>query len=43
MDVPDFTREGWRTAKPLGIVTVDLAKMGLDAGAVKKDKAALNV
>ena len=28
---------------PLGIVTVDLAKMGLDAGAVKKDKAALNV
>ena len=43
VDVPDFTREGWRTAKPLGIVTVDLAKMGLDAGAVKKDKAALNV
>ena len=43
VDVPDFTRGGWRTAKPLGIVTVDLAKMGLDSGAVKKDKAALNV
>ena len=26
-----------------GIVTVDLAKMGLDSGAVKKDKSALNV
>ena len=28
VDVPDFTRGGWRTAKPLGIVGIDLAKMG---------------
>ena len=28
MDVPDFTRGGWRTAKPLGDLSVDLAKMG---------------
>ena len=27
LDVPDFTRGGWKTAKPLGIVDVDLAKL----------------
>ena len=43
MDVPDFTRGGWKTAKPLGIVDIDLAKMGLEGSAVKKDEAALNV
>ena len=31
MDVPDFTRGGWRTAEPLGIVTLDPAKMNLGA------------
>ena len=34
-DVPDFTRGGWRTAKPLGIEGIDLAKMdfrGVEAG-----------
>ncbi len=30
MDVPDFTRGAWKTTKPLGLVTVDLKKMGLD-------------
>ena len=40
-DVPDFTRGGWKTAKPLGIETVDVSKMGL--GTVKKDESALNV
>ena len=31
MDVPDFTRGGWKTAKPLGLVDVDLGKMNFDA------------
>ena len=43
VDVPDFTRGGWRTAAPLGIVSIDLEKMGVGAGSVKSDKAALNV
>ena len=43
MDVPDFTRGGWKTAKPLGIVDVDLAKLGLSASSVGKDSSALNV
>ena len=43
VDVPDFTRGGWKTAKPLGIVDVDLAKLGLDASSVGKDNSALNV
>ena len=29
MDVPDFTRGGWKTAKPADFGAVDLAKMGL--------------
>ena len=28
-DIPDFTRGGWKTAKPLGIESIDLGKMGL--------------
>ena len=28
VDIPDFTRGGWKTAKPLGIVTVDMSGMG---------------
>ena len=43
MDVPDFTRGGWKTAKPLGIVDVDLAKLGLSASSVDKDSSALSV
>ena len=41
--IPDFTRGNWRNVKPWGVVNVDLQKMGLDRGAVKKDNAALNV
>ena len=41
MDVPDFTDGGWKTAKPLGIVTVDMDKLGLKD--VIKDNTALNV
>ena len=43
VDLPDFTRCGWRTAKPFGLFDIDLWKMGLDAGSVKADKNALNV
>ena len=43
VDVPDFTDGGWKTAKPLGIVDIDLAKMGIDPAALKADKSALNV
>lgn len=43
VSIPDFTRGNWRNVKPWGIVNVDLKKMGLDKGAVSKDKAALNV
>ena len=43
MDVPDFTRGGWKTAPAFGIVDVDLAKMGLDVEKAKSDKSALNV
>ena len=40
-DVPDFTRGGWETAKPLGIETVDIGKLGISD--VRKDSSALNV
>ncbi|MBE6381812.1 MAG: twin-arginine translocation signal domain-containing protein [Lentisphaerae bacterium] len=40
-DVPDFTRGGWKTAKPLGIESVDISKFNF--GDVKKDDAQLNV
>ena len=41
--IPDFTRGIWKNVKPWGIVNVDLKKMGLDKGGVKKDNAELNV
>ena len=43
ISVPDFTRGNWRNVKPWGVVNIDLKKMGLDKGDVKKDNAALNV
>ena len=44
VDVPDFTNGGWKTAKPLGIVDIDLEKMGFNFGSdVKADTSALNV
>ena len=43
VDLPDFTRGGWKTAKPFGLFDIDLKKMGLEAGSVKADKNALNV
>ena len=43
VSIPDFTRGNWRNVKPWGVVNVDLKKMGLDSGGVKKDDAALSV
>ncbi len=43
IDIPDFTNGVWKTAKPLGIVDIDLAKLGLNADVLKKDANALNV
>ena len=43
MDVPDFTNGGWKTTPPLGIVDVDLSKMGLSQDRVQRDTSALSV
>jgi hypothetical protein len=32
--IPDFTRGAWKTAKPMGIVDIDLKKMGLESDKV---------
>ena len=40
VDVPDFTRGAWKTAKPLGDLDIDLSK--LEFKNVRRDKAALN-
>ena len=42
-DIADFTRGGWKTAKPLGIESVDLSKLGITVDDVKKDESQLNV
>jgi hypothetical protein len=42
-DVPDFTEGGWRSAKPLGIVDVDISKLDFNSSNVKRDDAQLNV
>ena len=31
LDIPDFTRGGWKTTKPLGLVDVDLGKLKFEA------------
>ena len=41
MDVPDFTRGGWRTAKSQGVIQCDMSK--IDLGEARKDDAALSV
>jgi hypothetical protein len=38
VDLPDFTRGAWTEAKPREIGTVDLVKMGIDPGNLKKDE-----
>ena len=43
VEIPDFTRGAWATAKPQHIDDVDLKKMGFDPSTATKDKAQLNV
>ena len=43
IDMPDFTRGGWKTAKPLGIVSVDVKKLGLGADKVRRDDSQMNI
>ena len=43
IEIPDFTRGAWKTAKPRAIGDVDLGKMGLDAGGVKAADGQLSV
>ena len=43
IDIPDFTRGAWRTAKPQHIDDVDLKKMGFDPSKAMKDDAQLTV
>ncbi|MBR1870878.1 MAG: Gfo/Idh/MocA family oxidoreductase [Kiritimatiellae bacterium] len=44
IDIPDFTRGAWQSAEPLGIVDVDLDKMGININeGPKADASALNV
>lgn len=43
IDIPDFTRGGWKTAHAAEIGGVDLKKMGLDGSKIKKDSSQLSV
>lgn len=43
VDIPDFTRDGWKTAEPLGIVDIDVAKLGLDLNGVETSKSAIDI
>ncbi len=41
--IPDFTRGAWRTNPPLGIVDIDLAKMGIEDRNVKKSAGQMSI
>ena len=43
VDIPDFTRGAWKTAKPVAIGDVDLEKMGFDTSKLQKDDKQLSV
>ncbi len=43
VELPDFTRGAWRTAKPQEVGSVDLRKMGIDPAKMKKDAKQMNV
>ena len=42
-DIPDFTRGAWKTNPPMGIVDIDLRKMGLKDENVKKADGQISV
>ena len=43
LEVPDFTRGGWRTAEPLGIVTIDMHRFDFDKDKVMGGTSQMNV
>ena len=43
VELPDFTRGAWKTAKPVAIGDVDLEKMGFDTSKLQKDDKQLSV
>ena len=43
VELPDFTRGAWKTAKPVVIGDVDLGKMGFDTSKLQKDDKQLSV
>ena len=43
VEIPDFTRGAWKSAKPITIGDINLKKMGFDLDKVKKDDKQLNV
>lgn len=43
VEIPDFTRGGWRTAKPVEIGSVDLDKMGYDRNNARRDETRQDV
>ena len=43
VELPDFTRGAWATAKPVSIGDVDPREVGIDPNAVKKDNKQLAV
>ena len=42
VEIPDFTRGGWKTAKPVEIGAVDLARMGYKGPGATDDKAKIH-
>ena len=43
VELPDFTRGAWRTAKPQEIGTVNIREMGIDPDRLNKDETQMNV
>ena len=43
VEIPDFTRGAWKSAKPLSIGAIDLKKMNLQLENVKRDDSQLSV
>ena len=43
VDIPDFTRGAWKTAKPMARVDIDLDKLGIKESSLKKADGQMNV
>ena len=42
-DIPDFTRGGWKSNKPLAVVDIDLKKMGIESEGVGSAEGQMTV